>query len=43
VADEEQQKRQELSKKFQETIRETTQKIEEQGEERMKQFKENEK
>jgi hypothetical protein len=39
VANEEQQKRQELSKKFHTTIKEITTKMEEQGEERIKQLK----
>lgn len=42
MAAEEQQKRQDLSKKFHTTIKEITTKMEEQGEERMKQLKENE-
>ena len=42
VAAEEQQKRQDLSKKFHTTIKEITTKMEEQGEERMNQLKENE-
>eukprot|EP00898_Chlorokybus_atmophyticus_P005785 jgi/Chlat1/6207/Chrsp44S05745 len=42
AAAEEQQKRQELSTKFHNTIKEITLKLEEQGDERMRQFKENE-
>eukprot|EP00741_Cyanophora_paradoxa_P017349 tig00020961_g16759.t1 len=42
VALDEATKRQELSKKFHDTIKDITQKLEEQGEERMKQFRENE-
>ena len=42
MAAEEQQKRQELSTKFHSTIQEITAKLEEQGDERIRQVKENE-
>jgi regulator of replication initiation timing len=42
VSTEEQQKRQELSTKFHNTIKDITSKLEEQGDERLQQIKENE-
>lgn len=42
TAEDEQQKRQELSKKFHDTITQVTTKMEEQGEERIRLFRENE-
>jgi hypothetical protein len=41
IASEEHRKREELNKKFQNTMREITSKMEEQGNERLKQLKEN--
>jgi hypothetical protein len=42
VASDEQSKRQELSTKFHNTIKEITSKLEDQGDERLRQLKENE-